>query len=279
MNILYILAGIIAAIILLYFFAVMPRVLNRSDRRPFDKPYFAHRGLHNNKTSAPENSMAAFAMAVEKGYGIELDVQLTKDNIPVVFHDYKLKRVCKTDKLIKELTYKEIEKLHLFQSREKIPKFEEVLLLVGGQVPLIVEFKVEWEAKATCEKADGLLQRYKGVYCIESFSPLALLWYKKHRPHVMRGQLASNFLKEKKEGSKLQYFILDNLLLNFLGRPDFIAYDYHYKNKLSFRLVTKLFHALAFAWTIKSQEALEENTGEFNYFIFDSFIPKFKVKK
>lgn len=275
MSILYILTGIILGIIILYFAAIMPRMSRRPDRTPFTQPYYAHRGLHNNKSNAPENSLAAFKLAVQKGFGIELDVQLTKDDVLVVFHDYTLKRVCKTDKKVSELTYKELNQFNLCDSLEKIPKFEEVLKLVDGKVPLIVELKIAWNAASTCEKTDELLKNYKGVYCIESFSPLGLAWYRKQRPHIMRGQLASDFLGEKRQGSKFQYFLLDNLLLNFLGKPDFVAYDYHYRKKTSFRLVTKLFGALPFAWTIKSQKELEESREDFQYFIFDSFIPKY----
>ena len=72
----------------------MPRMMGRPDYAPLMGHYYAHRGLHDNETDAPENSMAAFRKAVDTGYGIELDVQLTKDRIPVVFHDESLKRVC-----------------------------------------------------------------------------------------------------------------------------------------------------------------------------------------
>lgn len=77
----------------------MPKISNTPDFTPFMARYYAHRGgLHNNKNSNPENSMTAFKLAIENQYGIELDVQLSKDGIPVIFHDFDLKRACGIDK-------------------------------------------------------------------------------------------------------------------------------------------------------------------------------------
>lgn len=266
------LIGSFLIIIILYLFAIMPR-LQRPDITPFKGRYYAHRGLHNNASTAPENSLKAFELAIQKGYGIELDVQLSKDKVPVVFHDYTLKRVCKVDKKVDELTYKELRQLSLFSSTEKIPYLQEALDYIDGRVPIIVELKIPLKAETTCEKADKMLQKYKGVYCIESFNPLGLIWFKKKHPRIMRGQLSTNYFKDKKEGNKLHFFILQNLLLNFLTKPDFIAYRYiHWKN-LSFQICTKIFNAYAFAWTIKSKKALEKSRKHFDFFIFDNFIP------
>ena len=78
---------ILCMLLVAYLIAIMPRMMGRPDYTPLMGHYYAHRGLHDNETDAPENSMAAFRKAVDAGYGIELDVQLTKDRIPVVFHD------------------------------------------------------------------------------------------------------------------------------------------------------------------------------------------------
>ena len=77
---------ILAVLLAVYLLAIMPRITKRPDTSPLFGTYYAHRGLHDNSSNAPENSMAAFRKAVNAGYGIELDVQLTKDRIPVVFH-------------------------------------------------------------------------------------------------------------------------------------------------------------------------------------------------
>jgi glycerophosphoryl diester phosphodiesterase len=139
---------VLAAVVLiciLYLLAIMPNIRSRHDLGPWQVRYFAHRGLHNNNSEAPENSMAAFKLAVSHNYGIELDVQLSKDKVPVVFHDFNLKRACGVDKKVKDLTFAELQELTLFKSEERIPSLQSVLDMVNGQVPLIIEFKVEFK--------------------------------------------------------------------------------------------------------------------------------------
>ncbi len=263
----------IIVILTLYLLAIMPKLHRNPDSKNLDGWLYAHRGLHNNKTEAPENSLRAFELAVANGYGIELDVQLTKDLVPVVLHDYHLKRACHVDLEVSKLTYEELKEYHLFKSQERIPTFMEVLAAVDGKVPLIIELKIPWKAEILCEIVSTILQDYKGIYCIESFNPFGLIWYKKHYPKVVRGQLATDFNREKMDGSKFQYFILKHLLLNFKTKPDFIAYHHVYKKGLSFTLCKKLFRTKAVAWTIQTQEDYENCSKYYELFIFDNFIP------
>ena len=155
-----------------YMAAITPRLFNRPERMP--KVYYAHRGLHDNDSEAPENTLAAFRLAVEKGYGIELDVQVTRDGRAVVAHDYNLQRICGVDKDIDAVTYEELKKYPILNSQETVPLFADVLELVNGQVPLIVELKCKNRKSLVCEMADSLLKDYKGIYCIESFNPAVL---------------------------------------------------------------------------------------------------------
>lgn len=262
---------IIAAAAVLYLLAIMPRMVHRPDRTPFQGILYAHRGLHNNET-APENSMKAFSMAVDAGYGIELDVQLTKDKIPVVFHDFTLNRVCGVPGKVAEYTYEELQNLSLCSSGEKIPSFEDFLKLVQGRVPLIVELKIEWMDYSVCSAADKLLSNYSGVYCIESFHPLALLWYRRHRNGVMRGQLSDAFLREADKRGLL-YFLLQHMLFNFVTKPDFIAYNHKYYRSLSRQICHKVYRSLTVAWTIRNQQELDAGAKEFDLFIFEGFLP------
>ena len=112
---------------ILYLSAIMPRMWNRPDYTPLMGHYYAHRGLHDNSSEAPENSIPAFKKAIEAGYGIELDVQLTKDRIPIVFHDDTLKRVCGVKGSAKDYTYTELMEFRLFNTNEHIPKLTDVL--------------------------------------------------------------------------------------------------------------------------------------------------------
>lgn len=260
-------------LIVLYLWAIMPRMIKRPDHSRLLGHYYAHRGLHDNETEAPENSMAAFQNAVEAGYGIELDVQLTKDRIPVVFHDETLKRVCGVEGKVRDFTYQELQQFTLCKSKERIPLFADFLKMVDGKVPLIIEIKIHEKASEVCSVADELIREYRGGYCIESFDPRAVRWYKKNRPEVIRGQLSGNFNTLKRR-EKFTEFLVHYLLLNFLGRPDFIAYDHRFKKNISRKVACNLFGALKVAWTIKSQKELNEARKDFTLFIFEGFIPK-----
>lgn len=263
-------------IIILYMLAIMPKLKHNPYGRKLDGWLYAHRGLHNNKSAAPENSLKAFALAVEQGYGIELDVQLTKDNVPVILHDYYLKRPCKVELRAADLTYEELLQYHLFKTKQKIPTLQEALAVVDGKVPLIIELKIPWKADKLCRIVSDILKSYPGVYCIESFNPLGLHWYRRHYPKVVRGQLSTDFLQDKIEGNKFQYFLLKNLLFNFFTKPDFIAYRHNYKTGLSFTICKNLYKVKTAAWTIKTQEEYDENKKDFDLIIFDSFIPEDK---
>ena len=261
----------------LYFLAVMPRMTGRADPAPFNTKFFAHRGLHDNKSGAPENSMPAFRKAVEKGYGIELDVQLSSDGVPVIFHDLDLARACGVQGLVRERTYEELQTLRLFGSEEKIPALKDFLEMVDGRVPLIVEFKSEDSDLTLCRVIAPMLRAYKGAYCIESFNPLVLLWYRIHQPKVMRGQLSDGFIHIPKYRALNKAPItipVQFLIPNFLSKPDFIAYNHMYEGNISRRICRNVYKAKAAAWTIKSQSELEEAKKSFDVFIFDSFIPK-----
>ena len=261
----------------LYLMAVMPRMTGKPDPIPFNTRFFAHRGLYDNNSEAPENSMAAFSKAVEHGYGIELDVQLSKDGVPVIFHDFDLARACGVSGLVRDYTFAQLGAFRLFGSDEKIPSLKEFLNMVDGRVPLIVEYKSEDCDMTLCRIIDPMLKEYKGVYCIESFNPLVLLWYRMKRPGVMRGQLSDGFshipayrtLKKAPATIPVQF-----LLPNFLSKPDFIAYNHIYKRNISRRICRGLFGAKSAAWTIKNQEQLEGAFKAFDVFIFDSFIPQ-----
>lgn len=262
----------ILLIIVLYLLLIMPRVFGRPDTTPFEGWLYAHRGLHDNAGNAPENSMKAFQKAVDAGYGIELDVQLTLDRIPVVFHDGTLDRVCGVTGKICDFTFDQLQQFRLYDSEEKIPKFADVLKLVDGCVPLIVEYKGETTDVSVCPVTDPLLCEYKGTYCIESFNPLIVAWYRKNRREVLRGQLAEKLYSRGTKKSALN-FVLEHLLLNFYARPDFIAYNHKHHDNLSRTIATGLYHNISVAYTIKSQKEYEAAKAHFDWFIFDSFIP------
>ncbi len=252
-------------------FLIAPRMTNKPDRTPLMGVHYAHRGLFDNAFEAPENSLLAFRKAVEAGYGIEMDVQLSKDKIPVVFHDATLNRACGIDGNVWDYTLEELQKMKLFGSEQTIPTFAEVLEVIGGEVPIIVEYKLDVAQTEVCQLGNELLSQYNGPYCIECFHPLALIWYKKNRPDVIRGQLCMEYWKEEKYKGKPLYLLLSYLVSNVATRPDFIAYKHQDASNLSRRLC-RMLGALSVTWTIKSQEEYEAVKDQFDLFIFDSCI-------
>lgn len=268
-----IIIAVLILLALLYLFVIMPRMTQKPDDSSLRGVYYAHRGLHDNKGDAPENSMAAIKNAVSHGYGIEFDVQLTRDRIPVVFHDESLKRVCGVEGNVRDYTYEELQAFPLLASQERIPLLSDVLAAVNGKVPLIIEIKIHENVAEVCAKADELISAYKGPYCIESFDPRAVSWYRKNRPQVIRGQLSSRFSMPGKP-EKLTHFLVHYLMTNVMARPDFIAYAHTHKGNISRVLCRKVFGALSVAWTIKSQQQLDAAKGDFDLFIFEQFIPK-----
>ena len=234
---------------------------------------YAHRGLHG--SGRPENSMAAFSAALERGYGIELDIHLMKDGNLAVIHDASLLRTADADVRIEDLTTEDLKNYPLEGTQQLIPLFSQVLELYAGKAPLIVELKPEGGNQAAlCEAACKLLEGYKGAYCIESFHPACIAWLKKNRPEEIRGQLAENFFKSEKCNLPWHIkFAMTSHILNFLSRPDFIAYRFSDRNSLGTWLCRKLWGIQGVSWTIKSKEDLDTALKEGWIPIFEGFEP------
>ena len=233
---------------LLPVYAVLPGRISRRQRNIFRGVNYAHRGLHSRDRSVPENSLPAFRRAAAEGYGIELDVQLSRDGKVVVFHDDTLDRVCGVHARVDDLTWDELSALRLCGTEERIPLFSEVLKSINGCEALIVELKNGPRNRELCEKTLALLSEYRGNVCIESFNPLIVAWFRFHAPDMVRGQLATtvqNYRDDNITGFKA--FVLHNTLLNFLARPQFIAYRVGRRPPLV-RLCTRL-GALNIGWT------------------------------
>lgn len=257
-----------------YLFLIHPRRFKRKETMNLFQVSYAHRGLHNLNVGIPENSLPAFSHALLHGYGIELDIQLTKDEKVVVFHDTMLSRVCGLDVPLVSKTYEELQELSLFSTNEKIPLLTDVLKLINGSVPLLIEIKLTNLNTRTCFLADQILRTYQGAYMIESFNPMALRWYKLHHPSVIRGQLSANLFGRTLCGSKILTSLLpSNLFLNFLSRPDFLSYNYKDTNNINYKILTKIFHIPVMGWTFMSEKDYLKHRFLFNSIIFENFIP------
>ena len=256
-------------IALLTFLAMMPGRERREELLVMRTSY-AHRGLHN--AAQPENSLSAFAAAIEAGYGIEFDVRLTADKVPVVFHDETLARVCGCTGAISAMPYHALRQLRLGQSHEGIPSLAEVLRQVDGQVPLLIEVKGDGIDPEICVQMAQLLDNYDGVFSIQSFNPLYLSWFRAHRPGYIRGLLYTNLFKDNIPLCWWKKTALSLMLLNFLVRPDFIAYNRAHPTELPLLLCRNLFAAPCLCWTIHS-EAEANATPAGTAIIFEGFTP------
>lgn len=231
--------------------------------------YVAHRGLFN-KTDAPENSIPAFKLAVENGFGIETDVQMSSDGVLVVFHDDTLDRMTGFHGNLCDLTFSELRELRLAGTDCQIPTFEEFLQVANG-VNLVVEIKKHKHIGEVERKVCEALASYKGNYCIESFDPLIVRWFKVHAPNIIRGQLACDFSKSSL--SRLKKFLCTNLKLCKWNGSQFIAYDVNaVKNNAAIAKWTKRVPIIC--WTVKSQTQYDEMHDCFDNMIFDSFLPE-----
>ena len=268
-------AAAVLAFLLLFLFLVFPNPRGRERCRAF-RGLYAHRGLHDGNREIPENSRAAFHLAVEAGYGIELDVRLTQDGQLAVHHDASLLRLCGREEYVRDLTMQELSACRLAGTEETVPSFAEVLSLVDGRVPLIVEIKADRLGDTqTAEQAWALLRDYRGPWCVESFDPFAVRWFRKHVPQAVRGQLADDPRRSReKEGSTRGEWLLSYLLVHFLSRPDFIAYNYKAEGNPVFRLVRALFHPALAAWTVRSPADAEALKTTHDLIIFEAFRPE-----
>lgn len=258
-----------AAVLAMPVFLLAPYRASEEKKAPFMHRNFAHRGLHTEDKSIPENSLAAFEAAAVRGYGIELDVQLSKDGQVVVFHDDTLNRVCGVDARVDELTYEELQKLRLCETEQTIPLFSEVLACVDGRGPLIVELKHGKRNRELCEKTYALLKDYTGDYCVESFQPGIVAWFRFHAPKVLRGQLAMP-AKYYKGIPKIMGGMMGNCMMDFISRPQFIAYCIGEKD-FGVKLAEKM-GAMRVAWTSHDRRNEEENDAV----IFEFYRPEIR---
>ena len=269
---------IIILIVLLLVYAELIRPnLPRRDITPLMGYDYAHRGLWNTndpgEQNRPENSLAAFRAAVDKGYGIELDVHRTKDGALVVHHDDSLKRMTGVDIRIADSTLADVRACKL-PNGEPIPTYDEVLDVVAGRIPMVVEVKVEQGNHAElCRAVNERMQRYTGPWCLESFSPSAVKWFRLNAPEVIRGQLAFDHAGQ----GKTAFLFLRNLgiatmLQNWYARPDFIAFEAKSVKWHSLPIhLLRLMKPWFVAWTVRSQADMDKYRKNWDLQIFEKF--------
>ena len=202
----------------------------------------AHRGMFDN-IKIPENSIASFKKALKYKYSIELDIQLTKDNIPIVFHDNNLKRMTGIDKLIKDTNYNELKDLKLLNTNEHIPTLDEVLNLVNNKVLLVIEIKAIKNIKTITNILKNKLSNYNN-YVLKSFNPI-IVRYLKNNINAEIGYLINT--KHK--------ILYSNLIIKY-SKADFLSINKKLLNTKKFQKLKNKYQLLI--WTIKNEKEIKD---------------------
>ncbi|MBQ4561976.1 MAG: glycerophosphodiester phosphodiesterase [Clostridia bacterium] len=275
MIIFYIVSGLVLLFLLSWAVMIKPSGRKHPLETEIKKYIYAHRGLHRKDNGIPENSLPAFCLAQENGYGIELDIHLSADGTPVIIHDTSLRRTAGEDIDITDIHDSDIPKYSLEGTNQTIPFFSDVLRVIGGRVPLLIELKVDNDNyRELTDRVMNELEGYTGIYAVQSFDPRAVNHLRKSYPHIMRGQLAG-FLR--KNGDTLHRFLdfgLRNLLTNFITKPHFISYRVQDTDRPSMKLCRTLYKPFELNWTCKKKahHIIAHKNGAIP--IFENYIPE-----
>jgi glycerophosphoryl diester phosphodiesterase len=214
-----------------------------------DEP-FAHRGLHDAAAGIPENTIAAFDAAIASGYAIELDVRQTRDGALVVFHDSDLSRACGIDRELSDLAWGDVKQTGIFGTEHRMPLLDEVLARTAGRVPLLVEVKKESAHRGIERALYETLSEYEGPFAVQSFSPSALRWFRKHGVGAPLGQVAGPLTDE--DITRLRKFSSRRLLGALVSRPDFINYDLRAMPDTWLDIVSRRASLPVICWTVRT---------------------------
>ncbi|BEU99055.1 glycerophosphodiester phosphodiesterase family protein [Novosphingobium olei] len=213
---------------------------------------YAHRGLHG--AGVPENSPSAFALAAERGLGIECDVQRSGDGLAVVFHDFDLDRLTGQQGRVVDHSAAQLQTFALTGSQhgDCIPGLRQMLDLVAGRVPVLIEIKSRREMHVIplCLAVRRTLEGYRGQVAVMSFDPRVSRWFKRHSPHVVHGLVVTEEGRTTLFARARRHFSL------WHAEPDFLAYDVRdlpsrfaaSQRRRGFPLLT---------WTVRSPELAE----------------------
>lgn len=234
----------------------------------------AHRGLHGN--GAIENTLGAARAAADAHYAIEVDLQLTADNEVVVFHDDTLDRLTTATGPLAGRTLAELKQIPIRGSDERIPTLQELLDLVAGQTPLVIELKSDWtgdEKLPAC--VAKILAGYAGPVAGMSFDPEMLMSLKKYAPGLPRGIVAERYYDDPEwnPATRRQKFTLGNLLHIPRTKPHFVAYYIRDLPALAPLIARHLLGMKLLTWTVRSEAERRKARLWTNQMIFEGFRP------
>ena len=274
----WLIAGIAGLVVfVVYLLLILPSRADKDAFAPFQGLMAAHRGLYEKDQSVPENSLEAFRRAAEYGCGVELDVQLSKDGAVVVFHDDTVDRMTTEKGRVDSFTLKELQAMPLMGTEHRMPLFTDVMAVLDGVSPTIVELKSTPNYPELCEKTLAILRTLKGPYCVESFDPRIVRWFYKNAPDLTRGQLTEAYSYWRKAGLPVwRCVLMHTLFINFLTHPQFIAFG-RGKRPLCMLLGRKLGAKTVF-WTERPDSDHETLAKRYDCRIFEHYRPETHYK-
>ncbi len=234
----------------------------------------AHRGLHGN--GLIENSLSAAAAAVAANYAIEVDLQLSADGEVVVFHDDTLDRLTVEKGPVGERTAAELTKIKLASSGDTIPTLADLLTLVAGKAPLVLELKSSWNKDTKlAEKVATQLVDYAGPVAAMSFDPDIVAALKLHAPGLPRGIVAERWYRYKDWGflSPGRKHALGLLLHIFRTKPHFVAYAQFDLPAIAPLITRFLFGMPLLTWTVRTEKERTRVSKWVNQLIFEHIRP------
>ena len=230
----------------------------------------AHRGLWGG--AVPENSTASFKAAIQAGFAIETDVHLTADGQLIVHHDSNTLRQTGVKHEITETDLATLKTLFLDGTQEKLITLSELLEILNGQIPLMLEIKANMtNSKEIAQAVHVIMKDYKGEFAVQAFNPLAVKWFKKNEPSWLRGQLSCSYSDQK----GFAFYLGKTLFFNRMTKPDFVDYD---QADLPNKYVDKAKKQgkLIITYTITTPEREKELKGYYDNLIFEHYLPENK---
>jgi glycerophosphoryl diester phosphodiesterase len=248
-----------------------------SDVRALIRP-IAHRGLHAASRGIVENTASAFEAAIAKGYGIECDLQPATGFEPVVFHDYDLGRLTEGKGKVRELSARELARIPMRRTRDHIITLGQMLELVAGRVPLLIEIKSDWVREDDFTKSIAqALQSYRGAYGLMSFDPNKVRPFRQLLPDAPLGIVAGGIRRDRHMLPWIKRWTAKRLWMNDILRPDFLAYYVRGLPSAGPGLAKRPTSMPLFTWTVRTPTDRAKALRYADAMIFEGFEPPLDV--
>ena len=236
----------------------------------------AHRGLHDRSQGIVENTESAVRATIREGYGIEVDIRPAKDDVPIVFHDRRLHRLTEGDGQVTDFSLKELKNFPLKDTGDRILGLGELLEIVDGKTPLLLEVKSDWRGARPFEDAIArAIGQYRGPLGVMSYDPYCVRAIGAKAPGAAKGLVAGGLTGRRGVPipGRLKRLALRHLLSGVIARPDFIAYDIRTLPRWAPIIARKTFDLPLFTWTVRTEAQLRVARKWTDAMIFENMRP------